>query len=228
MHMYGNYWYNGGMAGARNNEPMSALTHLIGAGLAIAGLVLLIVHGARIGSALHVATFTIFGATMFLTYLMSTLYHFLSKDHTPGAKRVFQILDHTAIYFLIAGTYTPVALIVLPPGWGWTIFGLIWALALVGTTIKTAQIRISPVLSVALYLLMGWLVVIAFIPLVRHLNDAALFWLVLGGVSYTIGAVCFGLDRIVPRTRWWGMHEVFHLFVMLGSFSHFWMLFNHV
>lgn len=211
-----------------NNEPMSALTHLVGAGLSIVGLVLLIVHGAREGTALHVVTFTIFGVCMFFTYLMSTLYHFLSKDHTPRAKRVLQILDHTSIYFLIAGTYTPVALIILPPGWGWTLFGIVWALALLGTILKTSQISIAPWVSVSLYLLMGWLVVIAFIPLVEHIQGSALFWLVLGGVSYTIGTIFYALDRIVPRNRWWGMHEVFHLFVMLGSFSHFWMLLAHL
>jgi hemolysin III len=210
-----------------NNEPMSAITHLVGAGLSIAGLVLLIIHGARADSAIYVVTFTIFGVCMFLTYLMSTVYHFLSHDHAPRTKRVFQILDHTAIYFLIAGTYTPVALIALPPGWGWTLFGLVWALALIGTIIKTTQVDVAPWMSVALYLLMGWLVVIAFVPLTRSLDGEALFWLVLGGIFYTIGAFFFAIDRYVPRTRWYGMHEVFHLFVMLGSFSHFWMLYTY-
>ncbi len=210
-----------------NNEPMSALTHLVGAGLSIAGLVLLIIQGAEEGSGLQVVTFSIFGACMFLTYLMSTLYHFLSRDHTPRAKRVFQILDHTAIYFLIAGTYTPVALLTLPPGWGWTLFGIIWALALLGTVIKTAQVHIAPWMSVTLYLLMGWLVVIALVPLSQGLEKGAFPWLVLGGVFYTIGTLFFALDHYVPRTRWWGMHEVFHLFVMLGSFSHFWMLLRY-
>jgi hemolysin III len=209
------------------NEPMSALTHFVGAGLSIVGLVMLIVQGARLGSALHVTTFTIFGVCMFLTYLMSTLYHFFSSVHHPRTKRVFQILDHTAIYFLIAGTYTPVALVVLPPGWGWTIFGLIWAFALLGTIIKTAQISISSRMSVALYLAMGWLVVIALVPLTRALPPDALWRLVLGGISYTVGAVCFALDRFVPRSRWFGMHEVFHLFVMGGSFAHFIMFFQY-
>ena len=207
---------------------MSALTHFVGAGLSVAGLVLLIVHGAEEGTALHVVTFTIFGVCMFLTYLMSTIYHALSYDHTPRAKRVLQILDHTAIYFLIAGTYTPVALIVLPPGWGWTLFGMIWTLALLGAVIKMTQISIPPWMSVGLYLLMGWLVVIAFIPLIKNISNAGFFWLLLGGLSYTVGSVCYALDRIVPRSRWWGMHEMFHLFVILGSFSHFWMLFSYL
>lgn len=215
------------MVGVWNNEPMSALTHLVGAGLSVAGLVLLIIKGATHGSAIHIVTFTIFGTTMFLAYLMSALYHFLCKERTPRARRVLQILDHSAIYFLIAGTYTPVALIALPPEWGWTLFGLVWALTTLGTVIKATQMPIPQWASVALYLGMGWLVVIAFIPLVRSLNSDALLWLVLGGASYTIGALFFAIDRIVPRTRWFGTHEIFHLFVMLGSFSHFWMLFSH-
>lgn len=207
---------------------MSALTHLVGAGLSIAGLVLLIIVGVREGTAIHVVTFTIFGVSMFLAYLMSTLYHFFCADRTPQTRRVFRILDHSAIYFLIAGTYTPVALIMLPPGWGWTLFGLIWALAVVGTIIKATSIPLVPWMSVALYLVMGWLVVIAFVPLTRVVDSAALFWLVTGGIAYTVGAVFFALDTLVPRTRWFGMHEVFHLFVMFGSFSHFWFLFSSI
>lgn len=212
----------------RQNEPLSALTHLLGAILALAGLVLLILSAIQHGTAIHVVTFTIFGSSMFLLYLMSTVYHFICAQRSPRARKVFRILDHTAVYFLIAGTYTPVALIVLPPGWGWTVFGLIWAFALLGTVIKTTGMRIAPWMSVLLYLLMGWLIVIAFVPLARVLHDGALFWLVLGGVFYTVGVVFFALDRYAPRTRWFGMHEIFHVFVMLGSFSHFWMMIEYV
>jgi hemolysin III len=107
------------------NEPISALTHLVGAGLSIAGLVLLILRGVQAESSMQVVTFAIFGSCMFLMYFMSTLYHFFSSEHHPRTKRIFQILDHCAIYFLIAGTYTPVALLALPPGWGWSIFGFV-------------------------------------------------------------------------------------------------------
>lgn len=210
------------------NEPLSALSHLLGAVLSIAALVLLIVSAAQVGTALHVVTFTIFGVTMFFLYLMSALYHSVCRDRSPNAKRVLQALDHTAVYILIAGTYTPVTLIVLPPGWGWTLFGLVWAIALLGGIIKISQIRIPSSVSVALYLAMGWLVVIAGVPLVNALPSGGLFWLVMGGLCYTIGAVLYVLDTRVPRTRWFGMHEIFHVFVMLGSFAHFWMLIRYV
>ncbi len=211
----------------KQNEPLSALTHLIGALLAVAGLVLLIIFAAIHGTAMHVVTFTIFGAMMLLLYTVSTIYHFvcITKVRT---KRVFQILDHSAVYFLIAGTYTPVALIVLPSGWGWTIFGLIWTCAIVGTVIKAAQIRLAPWASVLLYLVMGWLIIVAFAPLTKVLPTAATIWLVLGGVFYTIGTFFFAIDTKVPRTRWFGMHEIFHIFVMLGSFAHFWLVFKYV
>ena len=212
----------------RDNEPLSALTHLVGAVFAIVGLVLLIVHGVRVGTTIHVVTFTIFGVSMFLLYLMSTLYHFVCKVLSPRARRVLQILDHSAVYFLIAGTYTPVTLIVLSPGWAWSLFGVIWGLTLIGTLIKTLQLPFPPWMSVLLYILMGWLIVIASVPLAHTLYGAAIFWLVLGGMFYTIGAVFFALDRVVPRTRWFGMHEIFHVFVMLGSFSHFWLLYHYL
>ncbi len=209
-----------------NNEPISSLTHLIGAALAIAGLVLLIVQGVSLESTIHVVTFTIFGASLFLTYLMSTLYHLLCKDRTPRTRRVFQIFDHCAIYFLIAGTYTPLVLTTLPPGWGWTLFGLVWGLAIIGAIIKSTNLPLPAWGSVVFYLTMGWLVIIAIGPLGDVLNQNTLFWLVLGGLAYTIGAIFFVLDYVVPRSRWFGMHEIFHLFVMFGSFSHFWMFFT--
>lgn len=210
------------------NEPLSALTHLIGAVLSIVGLVLLIVSAAQVGTALHIVTFTIFGVTMFLLYLMSALYHSVCRDRFPKARRALQVLDHTAVYMLIAGTYTPVTLIVLPPGWGWSLFGLTWAIALLGAVIKIGQIQIPTWGSVALYLAMGWLVVIAGVPLVSALPSGGFFWLVVGGLCYTVGAVFYVLDTRVPRTRWFGMHEIFHVFVMLGSFAHFWMLMRYV
>jgi hemolysin III len=211
----------------KQNEPMSALTHLIGALLSVAGLVLLVVFGALHGSAWHVVSFSIFGSFMILAYVSSTVYHYICSTKVK-TKRVLQIFDHIAIYFLIAGTYTPVALVVLPPGWGWTIFGVIWVCAIIGTIIKATQMKISVWFSVLLYLVMGWLIVIAFIPLTKVLPTGALVWLVVGGVFYTIGAFFFSIDKVVPRSRWWGMHEVFHVFVMLGSFSHFWLFFKYV
>jgi len=206
---------------------MSALTHFVGALFSIAGLVLLIVSASIHGNAVHIVTFSIFGATMVFLYTMSTLYHFTCRK-SKKAKRVFQILDHASIFLLIAGTYTPVALIALPPGWGWTVFGLTWTFALVGIFIKVFQVPLPPWVSVILYLSMGWLILIACKPLLQTLTGEALFWLVMGGIFYSVGILFYIIDTVVPRTRWFGMHEVFHVFVMLGSFSHFWMLLTYL
>ncbi len=195
--------------------------------LSIAGLVLLIVVAAKQGTGIHVVAFSIFGATMLILYLASTVYHFVCSTKVR-TKRIFKIIDHAAIYLLIAGTYTPVALIVLPPGWGWAIFGLIWLFATLGMLIKITQMQIPAWVSVVLYLLMGWLIVIAFVPLSHSLPGAAMFWLVLGGLLYTLGAIFFALDKAIPRSKWFGMHEIFHIFVMLGSFAHYWMMFRYV
>ncbi len=211
----------------KQNEPMSALTHLIATVLTIGGFVPLVIIAAKYGTALHVVTFTIFGATMLILYLMSTIYHFISVA-SPRSKRVFQILDHSAVYLLIAGTYTPVALIVLPSGWGWSIFGVVWFLAVLGTVLKATALPLPHWISLTLYLAMGWLVVIAFMPLMRSLSDGAFFWLLTGGICYSIGALFFALDKVVPRTRWFGMHEIFHVFVMLGSLAHYVMMLRYI
>lgn len=207
------------------NEPMSSLTHLIGFFLAVAGLVLLVVFAARHSSAWAIVAFSIFGASMMLLYLFSTIYHFLPSQNR--AKEVFHRIDTSMIYVLIAGTYTAVCLTVLRGWWGWTLFGIIWALAAVGVALASAA-KIRGWLSITLYLLMGWLGVVALSPLVRSLPLEGLGWLLAGGVFYTIGAAIFSLDAVVPRTMWFGMHEVFHVLVIAGSFSHFWLMLNYV
>lgn len=132
------------------------------------------------------------------------------------------------IYVLIAGTYTPICLVPLRGGWGWSIFGVIWGLAILGIILKTTSKKIKGWFSALFYILIGWLILIAFLPLMESLPAHGLGWLVAGGISYTLGTIFFGLDHIVPRTRWFGMHEVFHLFVIGGSFSHFWVMFKYV
>lgn len=209
----------------KNNEPLSAITHLVAMLFAIAGLVLLIVRGAVKGSAWHVVGFSIFGACMILLYLASTVYHF--TWHHKG-KRVMRKIDHAMIFVLIAGTYTPICLTLLRGGWGWSIFGVIWGLALAGILWKTCFKLKYGWISTLLYICMGWLIIIAAIPLVKVVPYQGLFWLVGGGLLYTIGTVFYGLDKIVPRNRWVGMHEIFHLFVMAGSFFHFWFMFIYV
>jgi hemolysin III len=208
------------------SELVNSLTHLFATFLSVAGLVLLVVFAALKSTAWHIVGVSIFGASMILLYLTSTLYHFFSHD--SKAKRVFLRLDHSMIYVLIAGSYTPLCLTVLRGPWGWTVFGVIWAIAVTGIVIKSAGIKINDYISTAGYIIMGWLMVIAIGPLVKTLPGMAIFWLFLGGISYTVGAIFYSFDDKVRISHWFGMHEIFHLFVMLGSFCHFWLMFRYV
>ena len=208
------------------NEMLSSLTHLIATLLSIAGLATLVTFAAIKGNAVHVVGFSIFGASLVLLYLVSTLYHFLSKNHP--AKKIFQIMDHVMIYVLIAGTYVPLTLIILPPAWGWSMFGIIWGLAIMGIIIKFLKFKGSLLLSTTLYLIMGWIIVIAINPLYENLSSEGLFWLVIGGIFYTIGTIFFAIDKIFPTQKWYSLHDVFHIFVMLGSLSHFWFMMKFV
>lgn len=212
---------------SKQNEPMSSLTHFVGMLLAIAGLVILVVYAALRSSAWHITTFSIFGASLVLLYFVSSLYHFISWKNR--FKSSLQKIDYSMIFILIAGTYTPVALIPLRGAWGWSLFGIIWGLAIVGIILKIFLSDTLPrwVFSV-LYLVMGWLAVIAISPLAQALPAMGLIWLILGGVFYTVGVVFFALERFVPRTRWFGMHEIFHLFVVAGSASHFWLMYKYI
>lgn len=208
-----------------SNEPLSSVTHLIATILSIAGLSFLITLSAIRGEAAHVVGFSIFGASLVLLYLFSTLYHFLSKNHP--AKVIFQILDHSAIYILIAGTYTPLVLIVLPPAWGWSMFGVIWGLAFCGVFGKIF-FRLRGCVSAFFYILMGWLIVVALVPLKEALPLEGILWLLAGGIFYTVGTIFFALDRIIKLNKWYTLHDIFHIFVMLGSFSHFWFMLKFV
>jgi hemolysin III len=214
------------MTTSHSNETVSSLTHFIATLLSIAGLAVLVTLAALKGTAAHVIGFSIFGGALVLLYLASTVYHFLSRSHP--AKDVFQIIDHSMIYLLIAGTYTPLTLIVLPAAWGWSMFGVIWGLALLGILVKAMKFRLHNAVSTSFYLLMGWLIVIAIKPLQDSVPAGGVFWLVAGGIFYTIGTIFYGLTEPPFPTRWYTYHDVFHVFVMLGSFSHFWFMFTYV
>ena len=193
-------------------ERFNGISHLIGAALAIAGAVVLLVVAAQDGEARRLVAFAVYGATLFLLYLISTLYHSL-----PGrAKRVFQVLDHQAIYLLIAGTYTPFTLVTLHGSTGWRLFGAIWGLALFGLVLDALPRRGARIVPFVIYFTMGWMVVLALDPLLEALPSAGFYWLLTGGLLYTFGIVFFALDRRFP----W-MHGVWHLFVLAGSISHY-------
>lgn len=190
----------------------NAITHGVGAALALVGLVVLTVAASVRGTAWHIVSFSIFGASLFLLYLASTLYHSFRNDRV---KAVFQRLDHAAIYVLIAGTYTPFTLVALHGAVGWTVFGIIWGAAVLGIVLESACSRRIELLTTSCFVMMGWMVVFAIKPLVAALPMGGLAWLVAGGVLYTVGAVVYMMERIPYN------HAIWHLFVLGGSAAHF-------
>ena len=193
-------------------EIANGVTHGLGAALSVAALSVLVSLAVIYGDAWRVVSFSIYGATLVFLYLASTFYH--SIQH-PGAKKVFHVLDHVAIYWLIAGTYTPFMLVNLRGGWGWTLFGVIWGLALAGTAFKALCMGRFRVLTVLPYVGMGWLVVIALKPTLEAVPPGGIVWLGMGGLAYTSGLVFYAWKRLPFN------HAVWHLFVLAGSVCHF-------
>ena len=195
-----------------HGERFNGITHFSGALLALAGAVVLIVMGALKADPWKIVSFSIYGATLVFLYLSSTLYH-----STRGrAKAVFRKFDHAAIYLLIAGTYTPFALVTLRGAWGWSLFGVVWGLALLGVIQEIWLAKGARIVSLALYVLMGWIAIVAVVPLVEALSWAGFAWLVAGGIVYTAGIVFYLYDE-----RFRHFHGIWHLFVMAGSVVHY-------
>lgn len=198
---------------SREEEIANSLSHGLGLIAALVATPFLIEHAARHGDAGFIVGASIFAATMVLLYLASTLYHALP---TGRAKGMFRVIEHSAIFLLIAGTYTPFTLGVLRGAWGWTLLALVWSLAVTGVLLKALNRMAHPILSTGLYLLMGWLIVIAAQPLSVRVPASGLLWLVAGGLAYTLGVVFFSLDS---RLRYG--HFIWHLFVMAGTACHY-------
>jgi hemolysin III len=198
---------------SRGEEIANSLSHGLGLIAALVATPFLILHAVRHGDAGFIVGASIFAATMVLLYLASTLYHALPIG---GAKRVFRVIEHSAIFLLIAGTYTPFTLGVLRGAWGWTLLGLVWGLAVAGVMLKALNRLTHPILTTSLYLLMGWLIVIAAGPLSARVPAPGLLWLVAGGLAYTAGVVFFAFDS---RLRYG--HFLWHLFVMAGTACHY-------
>lgn len=196
-----------------HEEVANAISHGLGFLLAVASLPVLVVFAVQRGSAANVVGAALFSATMILLYLASALYHALPVGR---AKQVFQRLDHAAIYLFIAGSYMPFVLGPLRGAWGWTLFGIVWALAAVGVVAKGFDRLKHPLLSTGLYVGMGWVALVAIVPLVQHMATSGVVLLFAGGLAYTVGAIFFLLDN---RVRF--AHFVWHLFVMAGSTCHF-------
>ena len=193
-------------------ERFNGITHLMGAVLAAAGTAVLVVLAARLGDPWKIVSFSIYGFMLFALYALSTLYH-----STRGKlKRMFRKLDHCSIYLLIAGTYTPFTLVTLRGAWGWSLFGVIWGLAALGIAQEAWLGKGARVLSVVIYVLMGWLSVIAVKPLIAALTPAGFAWLAAGGLFYTGGIIFYALDAKLRHG-----HGIWHLFVLAGSASHY-------
>ncbi len=193
-------------------ERFNSITHLVGAVLALIGVTVMVTLAGAQGGTVRVLSFSVYGVTLFLLYLFSTLYHSLQGR----AKRVFQVLDHHAIYLLIAGTYTPFTLIALKGPTGWWLFGIVWALALLGIVLDSLPRRGKRWWSIPIYLGMGWAVIFTLDPLIAALSPPGFWWLVAGGLFYTVGVIFYVLDD------WWPWcHGIWHLFVLAGSASHY-------
>ena len=198
---------------SQGEEIANSISHGIGLLATLGGTPFLIMHAARYGDAGFFVGTSLFSATIILLYLASTLYHALPMGK---AKRVFRVIEHSAIFLLIAGTYTPFTLGVLSGAWGWTLFGVVWGLAAIGVALKVLNKASHPIVSTGLYLLMGWLIVIAVDPLFAKVPASGLLWLIAGGLSYTAGVAFFATDS---RLRYG--HLIWHLFVIAGTVCHY-------
>ena len=200
-------------------EKINIISHAIGFILSIVALVLLVTHANLHGDVWHIVSFSIFGASLIVLYAASTFYHNAKK---PELRNRLKIIDHAAIYVLIAGSYTPFTLVTLQGTIGWVIFGTSWGLALTGIILKLFFTGKYNLISTLMYVFMGWVIVFAIKPLINNLPLEGLFWLFAGGMAYTIGAILYSIKKIKFN------HAIFHVFVLMGSFSHFVSVFFYV
>jgi len=204
---------------SETEEKMNIYSHAFGAILSVVALVLLVIKASIYGNAWHIVSFSIFGASLIILYVASTFYHWATN---PIRRKKLKIIDHAAIYVLIAGSYTPYCLVTLPGVVGWSLFGVAWSIALVGIVLKLFYTGRFKLLSTLAYVLMGWLIVFAIDPLSENLSTGGIKWLITGGISYTVGAIIYAIHQIKLN------HAIFHLFVLLGSFSHFMSVYFYV
>ncbi len=198
--------------GVAGTELFNALSHLLGAIAAVIGLIVLMVLAVHQGDVWKIVSFSIYGLTLMLVYTCSTLYHGVQGE----LKAIFAKLDHQSIYLFIAGTYTPFALVTLRGVWGWSIFTAVWGLAILGVMLETLPRKGPRVLPVVIYLVMGWIILIALEPLLQTLPSVGFAWLLTGGLFYTVGVVFFALGKKLSYC-----HNIWHVFVLAGSASHY-------
>ena len=193
-------------------EKLNISSHALGFLLSVFALILLVMRANETGDLMVLISFSVFGISLIVLYAASTFYH---GSETPALRNRLRIIDHAAIYVLIAGTYTPFTLVVLNSGTGWLIFAISWAMATIGIILKIFFTGRYDRLSTFMYVFMGWIIIFAIDPLLEKLSSDGLFWLITGGVAYTVGAILYGIDKIKFN------HAIFHVFVLLGSISHF-------
>ena len=203
-----------------SEELINSISHGFGAALGIVAVVLCVVKS--IGSAMAVVCSAIYGGSMIILYMMSTMYHALKRNR---AKKVFRVIDHCSVYLLIAGTYTPYTLVGLGGAIGWVLFGIVWAAAIVGITLNAVSLSKFKIFSMITYIAAGWVIVIAMKPLIDSIAFEGVLYLLLGGLAYTIGAVLYIISK--KKNLKYG-HSVFHIFVLLGSLLHFFSIYFYV
>jgi hemolysin III len=203
----------------RRSERFNTITHVVGAVLALPAIVVLVVYASLKGDPWRIVSFSVYGLTLFSLYLLSSLYHGLRGR----IKKTFQTLDHIAIYLLIAGSYTPFTLITLRGAWGWSLFGVVWGLAIFGIILDSRNHKGPRIIQMVIYFCMGWLIVIAMYPLMQNLATGGLVWLLMGGILYTVGITFYALDKKILYG-----HGIWHLFVLAGSASHYIAMFVYL
>ena len=202
-----------------HGERFNTITHLLGAIIALAGLVVLVVFTSLKGEVWRIVSFSIYGTSLFLLYLFSALYH-----GTKGSlKSFFKKLDHIGIYLLIAGSYTPFVLVSIRGAWGWSLFGVIWGLAIIGTLLDIFSSNERRILQLIIYVVMGWLALIAIEPLIDSLSLSGFLWLLGGGLFYSIGIIFYVLD-----IKEYHFHGIWHIFVLMGSVTHYFTIMYYI
>lgn len=200
-------------------EVFNSITHGVGIIISIAALIIMVFFSSRYGNATHIVSSAIFGLALLLLYTASTLYHSFQK---PKIKHTFKIIDHSCIYILIAGTYTPFMLVTLRGTLGWAIFSIVWSLTVFGILFKVFFINRFKIISTIAYILMGWLIIFAINPLYQSLPGSAIVWLVSGGLIYTLGTIFYAWDKLPFN------HAIWHSFVLAGSLCHFFAIMFYV
>lgn len=200
-------------------ERINIGSHIFGFVLSIVASVLLVRHASISGNAWHIVSFSIFGVSLMVLFAGSSIYHSAQK---PSFRRKMRVVDHAAIYVLIAGTYTPFTLVTLNGTIGWTLFGITWGMAVIGIVLKLFFTGRFSMVSTLMYVCMGWIIVFAIKPLINNLPSEGLYWLVAGGIAYTTGAILYGIKKIRFN------HAIFHVFVLVGAACHFIVVYFYI